>query len=411
MRRSAIILLLLVLAIGTTGCEQENGAATPTAHPTPTASPTTTASTSQLQVASITKIMDEGKSLDWSPDHNLIISSKPMPDEEGYLYYDVIVFNPDGSDEKCLTCDKPGLPNRHQGNPAWHPSGDWIVFTAEKATVFREKDPYGKELYSIPGKGMFHDLYVMDSEGTRFFRVYEVSWNPLAKQGLIHPQFSHSGDMVIWAQREGEDPHEDEHKWGVWATYIADFVVEDGEPRVENVRSCQPGERAQFYETHGFSEDDTGILYAANQMAGQPPTGMDIYVMDIAGEECGEPVQLTTTFWDWDEHAHYSPDREKMAWMPSEGFDVQYPEGYDQWSKYLTTELWIMNADGTGKQRLTFYNEPGHDEYTRGRTVVADSAWSPDGSSLVACVTYAEAGNPTNLKYRELHLITLECPP
>lgn len=362
----------------------------------------------QVRVKTITKIMDDGKSVDWSPVHNLILSSKPMPDEEGYLYYDVIVFKPDGSEMTCLTCDKPELPNRHQGNPAWHPSGDWIIFTAEKETIFQKKDPYGDEWFSIPGKGLFHDLYVMNSEGTQFHKVYETSWRPLDKQGLVHPQFSHDGQMVIWAQREGDDPQEKEHHWGIWAIYLADFQIEDGTPQLSNVRSCHPGEQAQFYEVHGFSEDDEKILYSANQIADQPPTGMDIYVMDISSGGCGESIRLTTTFDDWDEHAHFSPDQTKIAWISSAGFNVQYPEGYSVWGKYLITELWIMNADGTGKQPLTYYNNADHEEFTGGRTIVADSAWNPDGSKLIVCVTYTDEDDLSRLTHRELHIIELD---
>jgi hypothetical protein len=410
---------ILLLSISLTNCTRSISKATPTNEPQesqeeltlaePTATETANDNQDQaVRVKHIYKILEEGKSVDWSPVHDLILSSRPMPDEEGYLYYDVISFEPDGSDIKCLTCDHPDLPNRHQGNPAWHPSGDWIIFTAEKKTAFLQKDPFGDEIYSIPGKGLFHDLYVMDSQGTKFFKVHEVSDRLLDLQGLVHPQFSHSGDRVIWAQREGGDPEEEAHNWGVWSIYMADFSVEGGIPQLTNIHSCQPGEQAQFYETHGFSADDTQILYSANQLQDQPPTGMDVYLMDISNGSCTDPVRLTTTLNDWDEHAHLSPDQSKIAWISSEGFDVQYPEGYSVWGKYLTTELWIMNADGTGKQRLTYFNSPDHDEFTGGRTIVADSAWSPDGSMLVMCVTYADESDPNQLKFRGLYIIELE---
>jgi len=43
-----------------------------------------------------------------------------------------------------------------------------------------------------------------------------------------------------------------------------------------------------------------------------------------------------------------------------------------------------MNADGSGKTRLTYFNEPGHTEYTGERIVAADSSWGPDGTKLAA---------------------------
>ena len=32
----------------------------------------------------------------------------------------------------CVTCGHPDLPGRHTGQPAWHPSGRWLVVQAEK---------------------------------------------------------------------------------------------------------------------------------------------------------------------------------------------------------------------------------------------------------------------------------------
>jgi hypothetical protein len=48
-----------------------------------------------------------------------------------------------------------------------------------------------------------------------------------------------------------------------------------------------------------------------------------------------------------------------------------------------------MDADGSNKQQLTYFNEPGHPEYMNGkRCVVADSIWRPDGKKIAALVTY-----------------------
>ena len=61
--------------------------------------------------------------------------------------------------------------------------------------------------------------------------------------------------------------------------------------------------------------------------------------------------------------------------------------------KYLTTELWIMDADGSNKQRLTYFNEPGYPEYMGGkRCVVSDISWSPDGKKIIVLVAYEGTG-------------------
>jgi len=84
--------------------------------------------TEDYKVKNITTIKEYGKSMDWSHTKDMIAFGKRGKDG----YYDVCIMNSDGSGEICLTCDKEECPQKHNGNPAWHPSGDYIVFTAEK---------------------------------------------------------------------------------------------------------------------------------------------------------------------------------------------------------------------------------------------------------------------------------------
>ena len=105
-----------------------------------------------FKVKSVTTIKEYGKSLDWSHEKNLIAFGKHGKDG----YYDVYVMEPDGSDEQCLTCDKEECPQKHNGNPAWHPLGDYIVFTAEK-----RDDPEEYKEWAIPGTGFNCDLFLM----------------------------------------------------------------------------------------------------------------------------------------------------------------------------------------------------------------------------------------------------------
>jgi len=113
-------------------------------------------------VKSITTITEYGKSLDWSHTKNLIAFGKHGGDD----YYDVYVMEPDGSDEQCLTCDKEGCPQKNNGCPTWHPSGDYIVFTAEKSENLEEH----KE-WAIPGTGLNCDLWMMTSDGQNFYQL------------------------------------------------------------------------------------------------------------------------------------------------------------------------------------------------------------------------------------------------
>ena len=79
-------------------------------------------------VAEMTTIKPYGKSVDWFHPENLIATARPLYDH----YYDVVIFSMDDPDaEVWLTHKAPGAPQKHNGNPVWHPSGEYIVFTAE----------------------------------------------------------------------------------------------------------------------------------------------------------------------------------------------------------------------------------------------------------------------------------------
>jgi len=333
-------------------------------------------SSSGRLVKNITTIVErQTKTVDWFHENNKIAFGKWGMD--GYV--DVFIMNPDGSDKKCLTCNKPVCPQKHNGNPAWHPAGDYIVFTAEK-----EDNPKEYAQWAIPGSGFNCDLWVMTSDGEKFYQLTDY---PLHMRGIIHPHFSHDGNQLLWAERLGKA---EGSSWGEWALKVADFVIGADGPRLKNIKTYQPGKQHYFYESHAFSSDDNKILFCGNP-DGQSDVGFDIYEMDLGTQEL---TNLTSSPDDWDEHAQYSPDGKKIAWISSTGFDIDFKsiEGHE-WMKYLTTELWIMDADGSNKQRLTYFNEPGYAEYMDGkRCIVSDISWSPDGKRIITLVAYEGQG-------------------
>jgi len=326
-----------------------------------------------IKVVSIKTVKAYGKSLDWSSSKNLIASARIGRDG----YYDVFVMKPDGSDERCLTCEKSGIAQKHNGNPAWHPSGEYIVFTVE-----RKDNTEKHKRWAIPGTGFNCNLWVMTSDGERF---YPLTNYPIKRpfRAVIHPQFSHDGKQLFWTERVKRG----ESFGGGWVLKVADFIMDAKTPYLKNTKTLQPGEWSCFYESHAFSKDDTRILFSGNLKTGQTPVGLDIYELHL---ETGRLKRLTETANDWDEHAHYSPDGRKIAWMSSTGINIEWGDisGHN-WKKYIKTDLWIMNADGSDKQRLTHFNDPGHSEYMGGkRSVVSDSSWGPDGKSIIALVAY-----------------------
>ena len=79
-------------------------------------------------------------------------------------FYRIFTMRPDRSDRQDLTDGRPGLPTKHQGTPYWHPSGRYLLFTAQK------QEWSGRTLFGIPdyealpGFGRHDDLWLITSD-------------------------------------------------------------------------------------------------------------------------------------------------------------------------------------------------------------------------------------------------------
>lgn len=286
---------------------------------------------------------DPGGRVDWSKDGVWIAFDKQGADG----YSDVYLSKPDGSSERCLTCNNPKLP-KHNGNPAFSPDGNYIVFQAQTA---QPKSLGGKVSDSLaaPGRGVYNNLWVTTSSGSKFWQLTDIK-SPTAF-GVLHPHFSHDGKKLFWAQRVGSGG-----SMGTWALKVAEFSQSGNSPTLFNIKTFQPGPKPRFYESHGFSLDDTKIIFSGNP-DNQSDTGFDIYIMDLA---TGTFQNLTNTPNDWDEHAQLSPDGSKIVWVSSQG------------SKKKNLNLWMMNADGLNKKMILDKDAS-----------IGDNSWSPDSKRLV----------------------------
>jgi Tol biopolymer transport system component len=320
--------------------------------------------TTQSPIKSITTLVKDAGRVDWSS-KNVIAFDRKGADG----YFDIFSIRPDGSGERCLTCDRPELPNRQIGNPAWHPSGEYIAFQVQRGG-FRGA-PRLTDFFANPGSGVANDVWVMDADGTRFTQITHVG---RGFGGVLHPHFSSDGRQLLWAERIASKGG----KWGLWALKVGDFSVNNGKPSVQRIRTFQPGRQHRFYESHGFDTAGRRVLFSGNLDADQDETGLDIYWMDLSS---GDVRNLTSTPREWDEHAHLSPSGRHIVWISSRdilGWPINPVE--------MRADYWLMNADGSGQQRLTYFNKEGSREYVAGGAVAADNAWSPDGRRLAAYV-------------------------
>jgi Tol biopolymer transport system component len=224
-----------------------------------------------------------------------------------------------------------------------------------------------------PGVGISNNLWLMTADGSRFWQLTHVQ----PRHGALHPHFSHDGKKVVWSEiispKLGQI--------GQWAIKLADFSIRDGQPHLENIQTLRPND-LQLYEMHGFSPDGRKILFSGVPQGGHY-YDMEIYLMELGFRDA---VRLTDNN-EWDEHAHFTPDGNRIVWSSSR----YIPQAKGNTLQHTLQspprlDLWIMNTDGSDKQRLTGFNNPRASEYisVSGGVGVADLDWSPDGKRIIA---------------------------
>lgn len=276
-------------------------------------------------------------------------------------------MNLDGSGQTCLTCDQPG----NNDGARWRPgAGDAILFVSTRDHA----NAIGGD-----GAGIGQELYAMRPDGSQATRLtFSDLWAT-----NYHANWSPDGKRIVWGRTQDR----------AWDVMVADFISGPAGMRLGPPRRIVHD--TTWWEAHGFSADGKSII-TTNTRAGFLST--DIYAIDLI---TGARSRLTTDM-TWDEHAHLSPDGRKLAWIssryrpaavaalsdgslspiydffwivPGIFFDFSNPPaGY-------TTELTMMDADGTHLQQLTADNQ-----------VVADNEWSSDSRRIIYRQTDAVTG-------------------
>lgn len=335
-------------------------------------------------VASLEKILDEGFFPVWSPDGERIAYTGVTEDS-----FEVYIMNTDGSGQQCLTCGKEALRDTgFRGQPYWHPSGEYITFVAETRKYPRK----GRGVVSRPGIGRNNNVWIMNRQATRFWRMtdYAENW------GVIRPSFSHGGTKLYWNEEfsmekypEREGRTRPGHQWGLgdfisrkgeelgaWRVKYADVDFGRGGPKLSNLHTVDPPEGFTLLEGSGFTPDDSRLVYSYVDLS-EAPGGMavrgDIYTTDLNGRALR---RLTSTPKVHDENAVFSWDGKKIAWCrPVEEGLAGMPGSGE--------ELYLMDSDGSEPKRLTFFTERGSDVYDPNSRQISEVHWSPDGGRLV----------------------------
>jgi Tol biopolymer transport system component len=331
-------------------------------------------------VESIETWDESGGRVDWHPNNNKILF-----DRENQGRFDLYISNPERTSQTNLTESMTGKtidgqyiePWQHRGQPAWHPTGNYLVF--QVMNEHANSTPETEEFLSL---GVNNDLWFMHADGTH---IQKLTDNP-SGYAVLHAHFSHSGNKIMWAERYADD--ESASIFGAWRIAIADFSIDNnGFALLTNKTTIQP-QGAKWYETHSFSTDDSKIYFSGNLTTDHKAS--NIYSYDL---NSGALTNLTNEPSQWHEMYNICPtNKDKFSFISSCFFKWNNNLG---WAT-LRTELYIY--DGEVKQ-LTYYNQTkkrNSKKLTSTHYFIGDHCWSPDGKSLLAVLAGAKIGKTSN---------------
>ena len=313
-----------------------------------------------------------GGRVDWCDANDLIAFDRVTGGDTS----EVFVIRPDGSGERCITCNVPGLPQGIRGQPAWHPSGEYLVIQVQGKF-------YGGNRFEFVSWGIHNDLWLVAANGKWAQRLIETEYLGAS----LHPHFSDRGDRLFWTVREStgkkirqrlflKTPGK-ENPWDGWHLAIADFNRDlAGKAKLTNRIDLYRGEGG-FFESHALR---SGVIWFSHTKSGRPFVD-DIYRAQWDGSR---RVNITKSPGTWEEHGEPSPRGSLITFNSSRGFDWKHPPDT---AKTLRLELWARRM-GTGEIfRLTDLNRQ---QAGRGRVLTSDYAWSPSGREIA--VYYATFG-------------------
>ncbi len=339
---------------------------------------TTTATGSSLIQSMTILVPEHGGRVDWS-NQNIIAFSKFTNKKNGGEIY---TMNPDGTNQVCITCNSSQISHISNDQPAWTPDGKYILFQSVDQNLYNGLSlPSGRKAQVVQGgAGLDNNLWLVTPDSKSFIQLTHVG----QADAVLHPHFSPDGKKLFWASRATNKTSSGQlTKGGQWMLSYADFIDDSSGPHLSTIKTSQPLGSLAFYETHNFSPDGQTALFSSdiNADSSAPSDASafagNIYLFNFA---TGKATPLTTGVNVWNEHAQFSPSGKKIAWITSQGYAFT-PTG--NWQSTLKTDLWMMNADGSNKQQLTFFNTPGKEQYTGDRVILSDGSWNQAGDKYV----------------------------
>jgi dipeptidyl aminopeptidase/acylaminoacyl peptidase len=159
-------------------------------------------------------------------------------------------------------------------------------------------------------------------------------------------------------------------EYGLWKIRIANFGVGPSGPALTGVVELAPA-GAGFYEPHGLAPDGATLIFTAAVDPTKSQYYASIYTYDLRSLVLTKLAGADNMHF---EQAMYVPSGQRISFM-SGPFIGLMRFGYK-------TDLYLMDADGANRVRLTGFNDPAAPEYTGADTLMNKHSWHPDGTRL-----------------------------
>jgi TolB protein len=243
-----------------------------------------------------------------------------------------------------------------------------LTFGGENAEAYWSSD--GKRLIfqsKRDGRGC-DQIYTMNADGSN---VKMVS-NGEGRTTCAY--FFKGGKKIVFASTQGGakecPPNPDFSQGYVWAVY-PDYDLYTASPDGRNIKKLTdtPGYDAEAT----VSPDGKKIIFTSERDG-----DLDLYSMDADGKN----VKRLTDEIGYDGGAFYSPDSKQIVYRRSTvNTPAEIARYKDLLAKHLIVptvfEVWVMNADGTGKRQVTNLSGGSFAPF-----------FTPDGKRIIFCTNY-----------------------
>jgi hypothetical protein len=290
--------------------------------------------------ANMTLWKDSAMGAIWNEATNTVAYGRP--DANGH--WKIYLSDSLGNNETPLTWPA-WQSDRHQWAEEWDPTGQFLICYVEKNTYVAESDHTRIPEDAIPGYGAYTDIWMIKRDGTMAWQLTNVPND--YDNGVCHGAMSPDGTKFAWTERiQAPNVWDPNLAAGAYVFKVADIVYGPN-PALNNIQTYQPGNVLAGGEVESISPDNSTIAvystFESHNIVATP-----LYTIDLA---TGNTTKLTTL--SFSQCPTYTPGGNHFVYMTGDQCDI-FP-----W-QFQGADWWYMNADSTGKQRLTYMNVTGN---------------------------------------------------